>query len=313
MTELDRKAQELGIDLRVRIAGVGLSNPLMTASGTFSPWESAEFYDLNELGAAVTKGISAVPWRGNPLPRIAETYGGMLNSVGLENKGADWYKSELLPFLSGYDTKIITNLAGHSVDEYVRAAEALADCDEISMFELNISCPNVNEGGIAFGTKPDLAARVTREVKKVTDKPLIVKLTPNVTDVTVIAQAVEDAGADAVSLINTIYGMVVDLKRRRAVLANVKGGFSGPAVKPVALRMVWETAKAVDIPVIGLGGITKGTDVAEFLAAGASAVGIGTASLMDPAAMVRIKSEFIDYMSENGFATIAGLKDAFDI
>lgn len=312
MTELDKKAQDLGVDLRVEIAGVELSNPIMPASGTFSPWESSEFYDLNELGAAVTKGISAVPWDGNPLPRIAETYGGMLNSVGLENKGTDWYKAELLSYLSSFDTKIITNLAGHSVDEYVSAAEALSGRDEIDMFELNISCPNVSQGGIAFGTDPELAAKVTREVKKVIDKPLIVKLTPNVTDITVIAQAVEDAGADAVSLINTLFGMAIDLKRRRPVLANIKGGFSGPAVKPIALRMVWETAKAVDVPVIGLGGITKGTDVVEFLAAGASAVGIGTASLMDPTAMVRIKSELIDYMHDNNFATISGLKEAFD-
>ena len=312
MTELDKKAQDLGVDLRVEIAGVELSNPIMPASGTVSPWESSEFYDLNELGAAVTKGISAVPWDGNPLPRIAETYGGMLNSVGLENKGTDWYKAELLPYLSSFDTKIITNLAGHSVDEYVSAAEVLSGRDEIDMFELNISCPNVSQGGIAFGTDPELAAKVTREVKKVIDKPLIVKLTPNVTDITVIAQAVEDAGADAVSLINTLFGMAIDLKRRRPVLANIKGGFSGPAVKPIALRMVWETAKAVDVPVIGLGGITKGTDVVEFLAAGASAVGIGTASLMDPTAMVRIKSELIDYMHDNNFATISGLKEAFD-
>ena len=313
MTELDRKAAELGIDLQVSLAGVTFSNPLMTASGTFSPHESSQFYDLSELGAAVTKGVSAEPWEGNPTPRIAETYGGMLNSVGLENKGADWYRDSELPFLEQYDTRIITNLAGHSVEDYVRVTEKLNACDAIDLFELNISCPNVSSGGMAFGTDPDMAAEVVRAVRKETDKPFIVKLTPNVTDITVIAQAVEDAGADAVSLINTLLGMAVDLRRKNAVLARKIGGFSGPAVKPVALRMVWETAKKVNIPVIGIGGISSGTDVVEFLAAGASAVGIGTASLMDPRAMVRIKSELIDYMQENGFSTIRQLKDAFDI
>ena len=313
MTELDRKAAELGIDLQVSLAGVTFSNPLMTASGTFSPHESSQFYDLSELGAAVTKGVSAEPWEGNPTPRIAETYGGMLNSVGLENKGADWYRDSELPFLEQYDTRIVTNLAGHSVEDYVRVTEKLNACDAIDLFELNISCPNVSSGGMAFGTDPDMAAEVVRAVRKETDKPFIVKLTPNVTDITVIAQAVEDAGADAVSLINTLLGMAVDLRRKNVVLARKIGGFSGPAVKPVALRMVWETAKKVNIPVIGIGGINSGTDVVEFLAAGASAVGIGTASLMDPRAMVRIKSELIDYMQENGFSTIRQLKDAFDI
>ena len=311
MTELDKKAARLGIDLRISIAGVSFSNPLMTASGTFSPHESSEYYDLNELGAAVTKGVSAEPWEGNPTPRIAESYGGVLNSVGLENKGAEWYRSSELPFLSRFDTNIITNLAGHSVEEYVRVTNLLNDCEEISMFELNISCPNVSAGGMAFGTDPDSAAEVVRAVRKETGKPLIVKLTPDVTDITLIARAVEDAGADAVSLINTLLGMAIDLRRRKAVLARNVGGFSGPAVKPVALRMVWETARAVDIPVIGIGGIQSGTDVAEFLAAGASAVGIGTASLMDPCAMVRIKSEFIDYMSENQFGSIRQMKRAF--
>ena len=313
MTELDKKASDLGIDLRVSLAGVSLTNPLMTASGTFSPHESSEYYDLNELGAAVTKGVSAEPWEGNPTPRIAESYGGVLNSVGLENKGADWYRNTELPFLKKYDTKIVTNLAGHSIEEYVRVAELLNDCEEIDMFELNISCPNVSAGGMAFGTDPDMAAEVVRAVREKTAKPLIVKLTPNVTDITLIAQAVENAGADAVSLINTLLGLAIDLKRRKAVLARTVGGFSGPAVKPVALRMVWETSRAVNIPVIGIGGIQSGTDVVEFLAAGASAVGIGTASLMDPCAMVRIKSELIDYMSKNRFDTIGQLKEAFAV
>ena len=311
MAELDNRAAELGIDLRTNIAGVPLSNPLMTASGTFSPHESSQFYDISELGAAVTKGVSADPWEGNPTPRIAEAYGGVLNSVGLENKGAEWYRSSELPFLEQFDTRIVTNLAGHSVEEYVRVTEKLNTCESIDLFELNISCPNVSSGGMAFGTDPDMAAEVVRAVRKETDKPLIVKLTPNVTDITEIAQAVEDAGADAVSLINTLLGMAVDLKKRRAVLARTVGGFSGPAVKPVALRMVWQTAQKVKIPVIGIGGINSGTDVVEFLAAGASAVGIGTAALMDPCAMVRIKSELIDYMHENRFADLQQLKDAF--
>lgn len=313
MAELDKRAAELGIDLRTNIAGVPLSNPLMTASGTFSPHESSQFYDISELGAAVTKGVSADPWEGNPTPRIAEAYGGVLNSVGLENKGAEWYRSNELPFLEQFDTRIITNLAGHSVDEYVRVTEKLNNCEAIDLFELNISCPNVSSGGMAFGTDPDMASEVVRAVRKETDKPLIVKLTPNVTDITVIAQAVEDAGADAVSLINTLLGMAVDLKKRKAVLARTVGGFSGPAVKPVALRMVWQTAQKVKIPVIGIGGINSGTDVVEFLAAGASAVGIGTAALMDPCAMVRIKSELIDYMDENRFADLQQLKNAFDL
>ncbi len=313
MTELSKKASDMGIDLGVSLAGIDFSNPLMTASGTFSPRESSAFYDLNELGAAVTKGVSADPWEGNPTPRIAESYGGVLNSVGLENKGAEWYKESELPFLRQFDTKIICNLAGHSIDDYVRVTEALNGCEEISMFELNISCPNVSSGGMAFGTDPEMAAEVTRAVRKETEKPLIVKLTPNVTDITVIARAVEDAGADAVSLINTLMGLAVDLRNKKAVLARKVGGFSGPAVKPVALRMVWQTARAVKIPVIGIGGIVSGTDVVEFLAAGASAVGIGTAALMDPCAVVRIKSELIDYMHENRFNNIKQLKQAFEI
>ena len=313
MTELDKKALDLGIDLRVSLAGVELANPLMTASGTFSPRECSQFYDLNELGAAVTKGVSAEPWDGNPTPRIAEARSGMLNSVGLENKGAEWYRSSELPFLRQYDTRVVTNLAGHSIEEYVRVVSMLQECEDIDLFELNISCPNVSSGGMAFGTDPKMAAEVTRAVRRETDKPLIVKLTPNVSDITVIAQAVEDAGADAVSLINTLLGMVIDLKRRKAILSRTVGGYSGPAVKPVALRMVWQTAKAVSIPVVGIGGISCGTDVVEFLAAGATAVGIGTASLADPCAMVRIKSELIDYMHDNQFQNIEQLRQAFTL
>lgn len=313
MAELDKKAEKLGIDLSTRIAGITFKNPVMTASGTFSARESSDFYDISELGAAVTKGVAIDPWPGNDTPRIAETYGGMLNAVGLQNPGVDEYKKKELPYLKKYDTKIITNIAGHSIEEYCRAIEALNDCKEISMFEVNISCPNVSQGGAAFGTDPELAADVTKAVKNVSQKPVIIKLTPNVTDITEIAKAVESEGADAVSLINTLLGMHIDLRRRKATLARKVGGFSGPAVKPVALRMVWQVAQAVDIPVIGLGGINSGTDVAEFLAVGASAVGIGTAVLSDPLAMVRIKEELIDYMHENRWTTLAELKYAFNI
>lgn len=313
MAELDRKAQELGIDLSVSLGEVTLRNPIMTASGTFSARESGAFYDISELGAAVTKGVSAVPWPGNDTPRIAETFGGMLNSIGLQNPGVDEYKRTELPFLAGFDTKVIANIAGHSTEEYLEAVRQLNGCPEISMFELNISCPNVSEGGAAFGSSPKLAEEVTAAVKKAAKKPLIVKLTPNVTDITEIARAVEAAGADAVSLINTLLGMHIDVRSRKATLARKVGGFSGPAVKPVALRMVWQTAQTVKIPVIGIGGIHTGTDVVEFLAAGAAAVGVGTAALADPAAMVRIKSELIDYMHENDFASISELKHAFTI
>lgn len=313
MAQLDERARELGIDLSVSLGEVTLKNPVMTASGTFSARESGAFYDISELGAAVTKGVSAVPWPGNDTPRIAETFGGMLNSIGLQNPGVQEYKKTELPYLAQFDTKVIANIAGHSTEEYTEAVLQLNDCKEISMFELNISCPNVSQGGAAFGSSPKLAEEVTTAVKKIAKKPLIVKLTPNVTDITEIARAVEAGGADAVSLINTLLGMHIDVRSRKATLARKVGGFSGPAVKPVALRMVWQTAQTVKVPVIGIGGIRTGTDVVEFLAAGAAAVGIGTAALADPLAMVRIKSELIDYMQENDFTTIAELKHAFTI
>lgn len=313
MTEIDKKAAEYGIDMSVELAGIPLKNPICTASGTFSARESGQFYDISELGAAVTKGVAAEPWMGNETPRIAETYGGMLNSVGLQNPGAEAYIRDELPYLSQFDTKIITNIAGHSIEEYCEAVRMLNDCPEIAMFEVNISCPNVSQGGITFGTDPAMAAKVTEEVKKISKKPVMIKLTPNVTDITEIARAAEAGGADAVSLINTLLGMHIDLKKRKATLARKVGGFSGPAIKPVALRMVWQVANAVSIPVLGMGGITKGTDAAEFLAAGASAVSVGTAALADPTALVRIKSELLEFMKENGFATISELRQAFDI
>lgn len=313
MAEIDSRAAEYEIDMSVDVAGIHLSNPICTASGTFSARESGQFYDISELGAAVTKGVSAEPWLGNDTPRIAETCAGMLNSVGLQNPGAEAYIRDDLPYLSKFDTKIITNIAGQSIEGYCEAVRMLNDCPEISMFEINISCPNVSQGGITFGTDPAMAAKVTEEVKKISKKPVMIKLTPNVTDIVEIAKAVESAGADAVSLINTLLGMHIDLKKRKATLARKVGGFSGPAIKPVALRMVWQVANAVDIPVVGMGGITKGTDAAEFLAAGASAVSVGTAALSDPTALVRIKAELLEYMRECDFSSISELRHAFDI
>ena len=307
MAELDKKAAELGIDLTARIGDISFKNPIMTASGTFSARESGAFYDISELGAAVTKGVALEPWPGNDTPRIAETYGGMLNAVGLQNPGVEEYKKKELPYLKNYDTKIITNIAGHSIEEYCGAIEALNGCKEISMFEVNISCPNVSRGGAAFGTDPKLAAEVTKAVKKVSQKPVIIKLTPNVTDITEIAKAVEAEGADAVSLINTLLGMHIDLRRRKATLARKVGGFSGPAVKPVALRMVWQTAKAVKVPVVGLGGIASSEDVIEMMMAGASAVEIGAMNLKEPYICRDIINELPEVMDKYG------IKDLRDI
>lgn len=311
MTELDKKAESMNIDFSTSVAGVSLLNPIMTASGTFATAVSKDFYDINELGAAVTKGVAPVPWDGNPAPRIAEAYGGMINSVGLQNPGVDAFIEGELKLLKTYDTKIIVNVAGHKLDDYIQVVERLGNIEEIDMLEVNISCPNLSEGGMAFGTNTDMAARVAKEVRRLTKKPLIFKLTPNVTDITEIAKAVEAEGADAVSLINTVKAMHIDLQHRRSTLANKIGGLSGPAIKPIALCMVYNTAKAVNIPVIGIGGISKGSDVAEFIAAGASAVGVGTAALVDPLAIPRIKRELIEFMHENNFETLSELRHAF--
>lgn len=311
MTELDKKAESMNIDFSTSVAGVSLSNPIMTASGTFATAVSKDFYDINELGAAVTKGVAPVPWDGNPAPRIAEAYGGMINSVGLQNPGVDAFIEGELKLLKTYDTKIIVNVAGHKLDDYIQVVDRLGNIEEIDMLEVNISCPNLSEGGMAFGTNTDMAARVAKEVRRLTKKPLIFKLTPNVTDITEIAKAVEAEGADAVSLINTVKAMHIDLQHRRSTLANKIGGLSGPAIKPIALCMVYNTAKAVNIPVIGIGGISKGSDVAEFIAAGASAVGVGTAALVDPLAIPRIKRELIEFMHENNFETLSELRHAF--
>jgi len=297
-------------DLRVNIAGVEWKNPITTASGTFSARESSAFYDLSRLGAVTTKGVADVPWMGNPTPRIAETYGGMLNAVGLQNPGVEAYMKEELPYLKNYDTRVIANVAGHSIEEYCAVVERLNETD-IDMFEINISCPNVKQGGIGFGTDLVLAEQVTRAVKDIAKKPVISKLSPNVTDITEIARAVEAGGADAISMINTLLGMRIDVRKGKLVLANKTGGFSGPAVKPVAVRMVYQVRRAVNVPIIGLGGISTGEDVAEFLMAGADAVAIGTAALVNPTAPVDILEQFETYMDEMGFKTIADVKNAF--
>ena len=291
------------LDLSVNIGGVVLKNPITTASGTFSAKESSEFYDLNELGAAITKGVANIPWEGNPTPRIAETYGGMLNAVGLQNPGVETFIKEELSFMKQFDTKVIANVAGRTIEDYCDVVERLSETD-VDLLEVNISCPNVKCGGIGFGTDIQLAGEVTRAVKKVSKKPIIIKLTPNVTNIAEIAKAVEAEGADAVSLINTLLGMKIDVHKKKCILANKMGGFSGPAIMPVAVRMVYQVRRAIEIPIIGLGGIMTGEDVAEFILAGADAVSIGTAALINPTAPVDIKNQFIDYMNHYGYKNL---------
>jgi dihydroorotate dehydrogenase (NAD+) catalytic subunit len=302
--------ENTAIDLSVNIAGLQWNNPITTASGTFSLRDSEAFYDPSLLGALTTKGVSLEPWDGNPSPRIAETYGGMLNAIGLENPGVQRFRSEELPLLISAGPPIIVNLAGRTVEEYAMVAEML-DETEIDMMEVNISCPNIKEGGIAFGTDPAMAAAVTAEVKRRTSKPVFVKLSPNVTDITEIAKAVEAAGADGISMINTLLGMQIDLARRRPALANRMGGLSGPAIKPVAIRMVYQVRRAVALPIIGMGGVMTGLDAAEFLLAGADGVAVGTGALADPTAPIRILHELEDYLLEQKFKTIAQWKNAF--
>jgi dihydroorotate dehydrogenase (NAD+) catalytic subunit len=299
--------------MNVSFCGLTLKNPVITASGTFAARASGKFYDYARLGAVTAKGVAIEPWAGNPTPRIAETKSGMLNAIGLENPGAERFIAEELPLIrkgiGDSGTKIIANVAGHSVEEYVRCAEKL-NASDVDMLELNISCPNIARGGVAFGTDPKAAETVTAAVRKVVQKPLIVKLSPNVSDITEIARAVEAAGADAISLINTITGMRIDVKNRAFILANKTGGLSGPAVLPVAIRMTYQTARAVKLPIIGMGGIMTGEDAAEFLMAGVSAVAVGTAALVDPTAPVRILRELETFMDENGFADVEAVKNA---
>ena len=293
-----------GINTAVKIAGVELKNPVTTASGTFgSGKEYSEFVNLSELGGVVTKGVANIPWPGNPTPRIAETQAGMLNAIGLQNPGIDVFVERDIPFLKQYDTKIIVNVCGKSVEDYCEVVERLAD-QEVDLLEINISCPNVKHGGIGLGTQPELAAKVTRMCKEVATKPVYVKLSPNVTDIVAIAKAVEEAGADGIVLINTLLGMRLDLRTGKPILANVTGGLSGPAVKPVAIRMVYQVAQAVKIPVIGVGGITCAEDVLEFLYAGASAVEVGAQNFVDPYCCVKIIEELPKVMEKYGIHSI---------
>lgn len=286
------------MNTKVKIAGVEWKNPVTTASGTFgSGMEYSEFIDLNKIGAITTKGVSNVAWEGNPTPRIAETSSGMLNAIGLQNPGVDVFIERDLPFLQQFDTKIIVNVCGKTVKDYCEVVEKLSDTN-IDLLEINISCPNVEEGGIAFGQDCDSVEAITKEVKKIAKQPIIMKLSPNVTDITETARAAKEGGADALSLINTITGTQIDIYKRQFVLANKTGGLSGPAIKPIALRMVYQVANAVDIPIIGMGGIMNAEDALEFIMAGATAVAVGTANFVNPRATIDVINGMYDYMNK---------------
>lgn len=302
------------LDLSVNVAGLALRNPVLTASGTFGyGQEFSQYVDLNTLGGIVTKGLSLRPRAGNPTPRIVETPGGMLNAIGLQNVGIDAFIAQKLPFLRTVDTLCIANFFGGTVEEYAEMAARLDALPEVAALEMNISCPNVKDGGIVFGSDPACAAGVVAACRAATSKPLIVKLSPNVTDVVVMAQACADAGADALSLINTLVGMAIDARTRRPVLANITGGLSGPAIKPVALRMVWQVARAVKLPIIGIGGIMSATDVIEFMLAGASAVQIGTASFVTPGIAQQIVQDLEAWMLANKVENINSLIGALKV
>ena len=295
------------MNMSVNIAGVEFKNPVMEASGTFgSGMEYSEFVDLNRLGAVVTKGVANVPWPGNPTPRIAETYGGMINAIGLQNPGIDVFAKRDIPFLKKYDTRIIVNVCGRTTEDYIEVVERLGE-EPVDMLEINISCPNVKEGGIAFGQDPKAVEAITKAVKAHAKQPVIMKLSPNVTDITVMAKAAEAGGADAISLINTLTGMKIDVERRTFALANKTGGLSGPAIKPVAVRMVYQAANAVRVPIIGMGGIANASDALEFILAGATAVSIGTANFHNPYATVETVDGIQAYMQKNGVKDIKEL------
>ncbi len=292
------------LQLEVDIAGVKLKNPVMEASGTFGSGEEySAFVDLNRLGAVVTKGVANVPWKGNPTPRIAETASGMLNAIGLQNPGMEVFCKRDLPFLKQFDTKIVVNVCGHTTSEYLEVVECLSD-EPVDLLEINVSCPNVKQGGITFGQDPACLADITKQVKAKARQPIVMKLSPNVTDITEMAKAAEAAGADALSLINTITGMKIDIHRRTFALANRTGGLSGPAIKPIAVRMVYQVAKAVRIPIIGMGGIATAEDALEFLMAGASAISVGTANFYNPLATLEVVEGIAAFMKLEGIQNI---------
>lgn len=296
------------MNTQVTLAGVTFQNPVMTASGTFgSGMEYSEFVDLNRLGAVVTKGVANVPWPGNPTPRVAEVYGGMLNAIGLQNPGIDVFLERDIPFLKQYDTKVIVNVCGKTVEDYLEVVERLGDEPSVAMLEINVSCPNVKEGAIAFGQKADALFNITKEIKKYAKQPVIMKLSPNVTDITEMAKAAEAAGSDALSLINTLTGMKIDIHRRKFAIANKTGGMSGPAIKPIAVRMVYQAAHAVKIPIIGMGGIATAEDAIEFLLAGASAVSIGAMNFVNPYTTIEVIEGIEAYMKQYHIENVTDL------
>ena len=300
------------MNTKVTIAGVTLNNPVMTASGTFgSGMEYSDFVDLNRLGAVVTKGVANVPWPGNPTPRVAETYGGMLNAIGLQNPGIDVFAQRDIPFLQKYDTKIIVNVCGKTVEDYLEVVERLGD-EPVDMLEINVSCPNVKEGAIAFGQKADCLYDITSQIKQKAKQPVIMKLSPNVTDITEMAKAAEAAGADALSMINTITGMKIDIHKRKFALANKTGGLSGPAIKPVAVRMVYQASHAVKIPIIGMGGIANAEYAIEFLLAGASAVAVGAMNFVNPYTTIEVVEGIEEYMKQYGIENVTDLIGAVE-
>lgn len=297
------------MNMSVDICGVHLKNPVTVASGTFgSGMEYDEFFDIAALGAVTTKGVANVPWPGNPTPRIAETAGGMMNAIGLQNPGIDTFIKRDLEFLKKKDTKVIVNVCGHSEAEYIDVVERLADEDRVDLLEINVSCPNVKEGGIAFGVDPKALEHITTEIKKKAKQPVIMKLSPNVTDIAEMARAAVSGGADALSLINTLTGMKIDINRRCFAIKNTTGGLSGPAVKPVALRMVYQVCHAVDVPVIGMGGIASAEDALEFIMAGATCVAVGTANFHDPYTTLNVISGIEDYMKKNNIADLSEIR-----
>ena len=296
------------VSLEVNVAGIRMKTPVMVASGTFGYGsEYADFVDLNRLGAIVVKGITSVPWRGNPMPRIIETPSGMLNAIGLQNVGVDGFISEKLPYLRDFDVPVIVNICGETLDEYIEVTEKLDAAKGVAAVELNISCPNLDCGGMSFGVDPRLASELVGSVRTKTGLPLLVKLSPNVTDIAEIARAIEGAGADGLSVINTLLGMAIDAKTRRPQLANLTGGLSGPAIKPVALRMVWQVYNAVKIPIVGMGGIATGEDAVEFFIAGASAVAVGTANFVNPRASLDVTNGIREYLENHEFDSVKEL------